>query len=123
MRTATQRANAGDLIQFRIPAENDRETRDELRAILRTHVALQSTTTLRRVFVHILAVLGGLFIGGVLSPDITSQTVRNTLLWSWELCCLAAVTSAAVEWSLRKDQARLLARNLSCERPSADDRP
>jgi hypothetical protein len=106
-----------DLIHFTVPMTPDRAAREELRAILRTHIALESTATLRNFFVHLFGALGGFIVVCELFPDATSQPVRQMLLSMWALCCLAALTSAAVEWRLRTEEARLLAWN-----QSADDR-
>ena len=122
MRTASNRRTAPDVIHFAMPPLRDRETREELRAILRAHLALESTKTLRQFLVHLLAALGGLGVACVLIPDVTSQEVRHTLLWVWALCCLAAVTSAAVEWRFHTQEARLLARNQNSDSLIAEDR-
>jgi len=65
---------------------------------------------LRHFFVHLLAAMGGLFVACWLFPAAASQTVRDALFGTWLLCCLAALTTAAVEWRLHADEARLLVR-------------
>jgi hypothetical protein len=122
MRNPTHRATAPDLLHFAISAEDRRAACEELRAILLTHVALERTTSLRHFFVHLLAAMGGLFVACWLFPDAASGAVRETLLWIWGLCCLAALISATVEWELHTDEARLLARNHSGARRITDDR-
>src|ERR1700675_2010883 len=111
MRAAGPEMTNRDLIHFTVPGAPDRAMREELRAILRTHIALESTATLRQFLVHLLGALGGFIVVCELFPEAVSPAARHTLLWIWTLCCLAVFSSAAVEWRLRTEEARLLARN------------
>jgi len=101
---------------------NPSATREELRAILRAHLARDSATRLRQFLVHLLAMLGGLIVADALFPDLASQAVRQALLWMWAFCFFTAVASAAIASRLQAQEAQLLARSHLSESLSAGDR-
>ena len=103
----TKSLRACALVRFTIPA-GDPGTR-HVRAILRTHIAHESTRSLRRFLVHLLAALGGFMVVYVLFPNAMSDDSRRTLLGIWAVCALAAAGAAVVEWRLRREETRLLA--------------
>ena len=122
MATPNRNVTGRNVLQFTMPQTDGRESREELRAILRAHLAIESTTALRQFLVHLLAALGAFVVADVLLSGAMSQAVRHVLLSTWTVCGVAAVVSVVVEWRLRTDEARLLARNHSAERAIAKDR-
>ena len=106
MRSATHRVVAPEVVRFTMPT-GDADTH-QVRAILRTHIAHESTRSLRQSFVHLLAALGGFVIVCMLFPALISDDTRRAVVGIWVLCALSAVGAAVVEWRLRRREARLL---------------
>jgi len=90
-----------DLIHFTVPMTPDRRREKSCVPSSGHHLALESTATLRNLFVHLLGALGGFIVVCEVFPDVTSQPVRQMLLSMWALSASPPSLAAAVEWRLR----------------------
>jgi len=104
---ADRAREALDLFQFSVPP--GAEGRQRLRTILRAHLAHQSAKMLRRFLVHVLAGLGAVVVVCVLASGIMSVQGYQSLIAVWSVCLLSVIGAAAVEWSLRRRESRLIA--------------
>ena len=94
-----------DLIQLPVSPQSDPKG-ENLRAILKAHLAFEHARTARQFWVHLSAVVGAL---NILLPQPTSQPVRAVLLALWGSCSVCALVAAGFECSWRWREARLLA--------------
>ena len=98
----------GDFIQFRLP---ERGADDVLHTILEVHNRYQAMQNLRRCWVHVLALLGGLMAWTLVFPETTSEPLRENMAAAWVLCCACAVATAIQESVGHRHEQRLLAEN------------
>jgi hypothetical protein len=108
MRNANREGILDELVYAGLPSWIGGDARERLRALLVTQLALRNTTTLRRVLVHGLAVIGGLLILAWLAPEPLALESLRVLASTWWACGCAAALSAIVERRLRADAGRLL---------------
>ncbi|HEY2389083.1 MAG TPA: hypothetical protein VGK30_19190 [Candidatus Binatia bacterium] len=97
---------AMDVLRFTAPT--GAAGRQQLRALLRTHMAHESARTLRRFLVHLLAGLGGVLVACLLLPGIIPVELERPLVGIWTCCLLSVGVAAGFEWRLARAARRLL---------------
>src|SRR5262245_36390102 len=77
-------------------------------AILYAHVRHETVRQLRRSWVLVLAVLGGVMALTIGFPRLSPASLGTNLALAWLLCGIATIATAAREWLWYRRRERLL---------------
>lgn len=96
------------MVPHTIRPENARDAGrpSDVAAILRAHLARESSRTLRLFFIHVLATLGGVMAFDLEFPNVFPGALRWAVPTLWLVCSAFAAAAAVIEreWQRRESE-------------------